>query len=140
MSISDICPPLRKLSASSTSIVSRGPPSYSYREAEKKHASVIEKDSAEVDEVTHEDLKEIAIETTPYITDAFEENSFQRLFRDQQVKALHAKVENQWNGTLWWWNGACTWGIFLEKHMKPSVNQAVSDSHRRGLFEIIHTV
>ena len=89
----------------------------------KKLASVIEKGSVEVDEVTHKDLKEIAVETTPCITEAFEENSFQRLFWDQQVKALHAKTSK----SMRWHPMMVKWCLYL-RHLSGKAYEILHES------------
>ena len=51
-----------------------------------KLTQTIEENSVVVDDYTHSDIKEIMIDSTPHVAKCFPENSFERLFWEQQQK------------------------------------------------------
>ena len=86
-------------------------------------AQVIEVNGILAHEDTHRDLQEIMKESTPHVTNAFLYNSFEKLFWEQQQKALQSKDGRQ----MRWHPLMIKWCLYL-RHLSGKAYETIRTS------------
>lgn len=89
----------------------------------QKLALAIKDDSVEVDEPLHRDLEVIVAENAQSVASTFPENSFERLFWDQQNQALQAKDARN----MKWHHVMIKWCLYL-RHISGKAYETIRDS------------
>ena len=106
----------------------------------RKLTHIIEKNSVSLDDGTHNDIKEIMVDSTPHIANWFPKNSFKHLFWEQQRKALQVKDSK----SIKWHPLMIKWCLYLRHHSgkayEHSVNLARSDFHPNAPWGTTPTV
>ena len=107
----------------------------------RKLTQTIEENSVVLDDSTHRDLQEIKIENTPRVAGSFPENSFERLFWEQQQKALEVNDAR----SMKWHPLMIKWCLYL-RYLSGKAYETLRASHciklpsQRTLRDYTHCV
>ena len=89
----------------------------------RKLTHILEENSVVLDDDTHNDITEVMIDSTPHIAKCFPKNSFQRLFWEQQQKAMQVKDSR----SIKWHPLMIKWCLYL-RHLSGKAYETLRES------------